>query len=671
MKKFEYIREVSSIKEEELEFVGKQALLFRDISNKSILIPQAFVISSKAFDDFLLENDLVDQIISHLSEVESDPKSLPRVSKFITKLIREADMPSGIEKELKIYYKKLSGLGNAPLRFVPSFSNQALEDSVVVKELDNIFAFGFEDFLQDIKDNWANLFSREALEYRESIKYEGVLTQALLVEKSPIAEVSVHVSTHNPLLAKNSIEINAVLGIVEPFLRGDLTGDRYVCSLEQEEILEKVIVEQSWMSAYKLNKKKYREEKLKISNIWKSQQKLSDNNILKVVQIVKKIEDVVSYPFELTLQVELGKILLVNIVKQQVVEAIIDPGSNLDNLKKKIEQDIEDDIEEEIEEKKSKSSMKEYVEEVREMVDKSELNSQNKIDKKVSSSKADGGIKVPLNQEIDTDSIGIDKPIKTVIEVVGTDWNLPEYVKNQRNVDILANISGDRFAKLIGKTYKEIKDLENLDEHISKYVSNVVVHSHVPVIYKFASDIYSEGAIKGAARIVGGNSIFDSEIQAIRKLRNSTKYKNLWVAIPYLRDEKEFMEVKKLISLAKLRRSSTFKIFAVVDNASSAMLVGDIIEASADGILYDVDSLIQNILGLYVPGETPVDGIFQILRNSLKIASEFKVDSYVFGESIDNDFDVKEIIKMGATGIGTNLKNVRQTKSKVKKIELK
>ncbi|MBN1331272.1 hypothetical protein JW978_00090 [Candidatus Dojkabacteria bacterium] len=634
MKDTKNIYSLESVTSDLADIIGMRVLEYKRLMDGMISIPQVFVLTTQAFDTFLIENDLVDRILEQLARMETSQDSAARIAKRIQRQIVDAPIPNSIRSELKMYYRKLAGLGQAPLRIFPSPVNSHLEASMEIKGIESSFSFGFEDFLNDIKSNWASIFSEKSLIYWERIQYEGPLSMGLLIMKSPIAEISAVVTTKNPLLQSNQIEINAILGTVEPFLRGELVGDRYVCNIENEEILEKSVVEQSWMAVYKLTKRNYQENKLKISNVWKSRQKLSDKNIQHVIEYTKLLKKIIDYPFEAVFQLELGKILLIEVREIEIVTALSESGSHLDDLKKKIESEIEEAAPEQLE-----------INEEPQMVE--ELGEEAEVDQASTIDDADEVNESEL-PEIDITKIDTEKEIKTIIEVAGTDWNLPDYVRYHKNLDLLINRSGKDF--FAGQSLSDKN--AGVSEKLIRYLEDVLSHSHENVVYQLNTNASS----------------LEIELEAVRKVRNKKHMKNLWIAVTGIRNEKEYMEIKKKIALAKLRRSSTLKILAVIDNAASAMVVGDIIEASTDGLIYNLDQIVENTIGFYKSGETPIEGIKEILKASLKTASDHKADTYVIGNALEKDFDIKEVIKMGATGIGTKLADTIKTKEKVKKV---
>ncbi|MDP3173696.1 MAG: putative PEP-binding protein, partial [Phenylobacterium sp.] len=89
---------------------------------------------------------------------------------------------------------------------------------------------------------------------------------------------------------------------------------------------------------------------------------------------------------------------------------------------------------------------------------------------------------------------------------------------------------------------------------------------------------------RGAFRYVHDPDVFKLELEAIKNVRNKMGYKNLWLMIPFVRTVEELIKVKKLINDAGLSRSSTFKIWMMVEIPSNVILLEKFIATGIDGI---------------------------------------------------------------------------------------
>lgn len=668
--------EIASLPKTEYDYIGEEAAQLKNISDAGILIPQTYLITTNAFDEFIQANGFVDFILDRLAEIEVNPKLIRKNSKEIQKRLLSGQLSSGLKQEITDVYKKMSGLSKVAVEIQPSFLNKTLSSSYKGNpEFKSVY--GLENIFESVKQIWVNMFSEESLLYREEARYEGPLTLAVLIKKDPMVEVSVLVDAVSPTSEQNQIEMEAIAGNISPLFEGKLVGDRYVYSLKEKEIKEKSITEQKWMEVYRFTKDKFKREKVDISKVWKSRPKLSDNQIQKVGLIIKQLKSLFENTSTVVLGIEMGRIIVLNITQLEKAKSSnfgdsIQIVSNLDILRQKLE---EEKTREPAEDQDNTEAFAEAVEEA--AMTKLGVK-EEKIDeaKSINDYVEEVGEEIEvIKEEKEPEEVQEIEPVNkipTVVDVFALSFNSLNYKKYSRNIDGVLALTGDKFVLDSGKKYQDlIKSKTKTVEVIVKYIMEVADKAEVPVIYTLASEIYREDLNSpfGASRISGGQSLAEIELEAIRIVRNKNNMKNVWLAIPFIRDVNEFLEVKKLVFLSKLRRSPSFKIFAVIDNSSSALLIEDLDEAGLDGLIYDLDVLSKHTLGYFVPGKTPVSGIVRLLETSMKIAGDRKIKSIVSGTSIEESYDIKTLMNLGFTTIAVSIEKIESIKSKIQEIE--
>ncbi len=658
------------------ELIGIEALNFSQLASEKIAIPEAFVISTDNFDEFIQSNQLVDFIVDILAKIEDKQGSIDKYSKEIQKKIIDGKLSKDMMEEIAKYYKKFSGLAKTPVTVTPSSISNILSESINYKTDETELVFGLEDLYTAIKNIWSELFSQEAMEYRERIKYEGPITIAVVVMKQPVAEVSAMSEALNPLNNSKHLEIEAILGNIEPLLKAEIVGDRYVVNLDTFELLEKNVTEQKWMQVFRFAKGKFKKQKFDISEIWKSRQKLSDNQINKIALISQQLTEKFKEHFNAYFAVEMGKVVLLKVdrTKDSLSPVQVKSGSNLEILKQKLES--EPDVATEVENKvELKKSIHDYVAEVEgllvdgrddklleELPKATEPEQTTKIEKVEKVEKVEEVAKV--EKEIEALDI-----IETGADVYAIDYTKEDYSKFDNNISGFTALSGDDFVRQSGKTVEELDaDKTQTLDRLVEYITHLTGKVHQTCFYTFASEAYKLDSddLFGATKIIQGESLADIEMEAVRIVRNKMGHKHLWVSIPFVRDVTEFTEIKKMIALSKLRRSPTFKIYVSVDNAATAMLVTDIIESGVDGFIFDLDLITKNSLGIYIPQKTPLVGVKKILEHSLGRAGKRKVRSIVKGKYIERDFSVKELLKLGATDFSVEIKEIISIKNILK-----
>jgi len=120
----------------------------------------------------------------------------------------------------------------------------------------------------------------------------------------------------------------------------------------------------------------------------------------------------------------------------------------------------------------------------------------------------------------------------------------------------------------------------------------------------------------------------------IYELRNKG-YRNLSLILPDYRNKKEIAEVKKLLTISGLRRSSTFEIFANISRTINVFRISELEERITDGIYIDLFRLKMNMLGVekltastkYVEG---MKNLVSYVHENLKIDGKTLVNISAF-----------------------------------------
>lgn len=102
---------------------------------------------------------------------------------------------------------------------------------------------------------------------------------------------------------------------------------------------------------------------------------------------------------------------------------------------------------------------------------------------------------------------------------------------------------------------------------------------------------------RGAARYIADPRVFELELEAIKRVRNKHGLKNLSLMIPFVRNPRELLEVKKIVTAAGLSRSSTFKFWMMVEIPTNVILIDKYLDVGIDGISIGSNDLTMMILG--------------------------------------------------------------------------
>lgn len=272
---------------------------------------------------------------------------------------------------------------------------------------------------------------------------------------------------------------------------------------------------------------------------------------------------------------------------------------------------------------------------------------------------------------------------------------------SQRNVDGIGLLRAEFILAKIGRHPKQfIKErtqklfVKNLSENIKKIAHNFYPK---PVVYRatdFKTNEYRDlkyGRLyepeepnpmlgfRGAFRYISNDDIFNLELQAIKIIRNKYNLKNLWLMIPFVHTVRELIEVKSLIYLAGLRRSSSFKIWMMVEIPSNVILLEKFIEAGIDGVSIGSNDLTMLILGVDRDNSEVASvyneqdpAVLWCLEKVIKICHQYKITSSICGQAPSEYPElVEKLVKWGITSISVNADAIERTREIIYEAEKK
>ena len=292
MKQEHFILEFKEIGKNDTSSAGGKGASLGEMTKAGIPVPPGFVIVAAVFEYFLHDAGIHTQIDTILHKVDHRAMhTVEQASEEIKVLIMNGRMPKDTALEILAALKKLNA------QYVAVRSSATAEDSSVAAwagQLESYLNTTQENLLDNVKRCWASLFTPRAIFYRfEQNLHEQHISVAVVVQKMVESEVSgIAFSVHPVTQDYNQLIIEAGLGLGEAIVSGQITPDSYVVEKKGWNIIEKNIASQT--KALHRSKKDGNEWK----NIFGSEQKLSDSQIVGLSKLVVKIEQHYGFPVD-------------------------------------------------------------------------------------------------------------------------------------------------------------------------------------------------------------------------------------------------------------------------------------------------------------------------------------------------------------------------------------
>lgn len=652
------------IGKEDIPLVGGKGANLGEMTSAGFPVPPGFIVTAHAYYDFLKENNL-EQKIKHLINTVNfeDPHSLGEVSRLIKKEIIRGELSSELKTEIYSYYRKLSGINDALVAVRSSATAEDLPNASFAGQQETFLNVrGDTNLILKVKECWASLFDERAIFYRHENKFDHFkIGIAVPVQKMVESEKSGVMFTIDPVYSdKTKVVIEAVYGLGEMIVQGQVHPDHYEVSKSDDKIITKEISSQEIM----LKKVGVDNKEVKVPLLMRKRQKITDNQIIELYKLGKKLEKHYYFPQDsewaiegrniylvqtrpiTTIKahhedkepkIEYGPLLLkgdgaspgivsghVRILKSakengsiQTGEILVATQTNPDYVPamKKAAAIITD--------QGGRTSHAAIVSRelgIPAVVGTEKATTTLKTGDLVTVNGQSGEIFKGGSPTGNQRAVEEEVNIKTATKVY---MNLaePELAAKEsgRHADGIGLLRAEFMMAGIGKHPKKMIRDGKSKEYISALTADLTkfceAFSPRPVVYRasdFKTNEYRNLAggkefeptepnpmlgYRGAFRYIHDPEVFALELEAIKQVRNKAGFKNLWLMIPFVRTPKELEEVKKLISKSGLIRSDTFRLWMMVEIPSNVILMEDFVKEGIDGISIGSNDLTMLILG--------------------------------------------------------------------------
>lgn len=281
---------------------GKGASL-GEMTQAGIPVPPGFVVLSTTFDQFIKDTDLIQEIDAILDEVNhKDINSVEVASEKIQALIKNAEMPENIAKEIKIQFKNLN------TEYVAVRSSATAEDGAEnawAGQLDSYLNTKETNLLEKVQHCWASLFTPRAIFYRfEKGLHNTKISVAVVVQKMVNSEVSgIAFSVHPVTEDRNQMIIEAGFGLGEAIVSGSVTPNSYVIEKDPRRIID-INVSSQTRALYRVESGG--NEWINIAEPKASSQVLTEKQILEFANLIMRIENHYGFPCDIEWAFEKG-----------------------------------------------------------------------------------------------------------------------------------------------------------------------------------------------------------------------------------------------------------------------------------------------------------------------------------------------------------------------------
>ena len=314
MKNSKYILWFDQLDKKDIPSAGGKGANLGEMTKFGIPVPPGFVVSVQAYFDALKAAGIKEKVGEILKATNIDNiEELETNASKIKQLIKNSPVPEEITQAIMRAYLKMGQFGGLKVPYV------AVRSSATAEDLPNAsFAGQQETFLNikgevnvvnRVRDCWASLFTPRAIFYREKNKFDHFQVGiAVPVQKMIQSEVSGIMFTINPVTNdKNTTVIEAVWGLGETIVQGQITPDSYLVNKNTGKIVKRIIEKQDWQ-LIKVGKKTI---KAVVPRKLQGIQKLNSLQIMELAELGEKIQKHYFFPQDIEWALEKNKLYIV------------------------------------------------------------------------------------------------------------------------------------------------------------------------------------------------------------------------------------------------------------------------------------------------------------------------------------------------------------------------
>jgi len=291
---------------------GKNASLgemYRSLSKKGVDVPNGFAVTAHAYDYFVEEEDIRDELKDVLSKYNA--KNLAEVGHEARQIILKAELPPALRMDIIDAYRKLCRKygKNTDVAVRSSATAEDLPDASFAGQQETYLNIRGEHALIDsCKKCFASLFTNRAIHYRIDKGFDhfkvALSIGVQIMVRSDLSASGVMFSIDTESGFKNAVLINAIYGLGENIVQGAVNPDEYYVfkpTLKKNfnPIISKVVGNKNIKMVYSYDGSKATTKNVSVSEQDRKSFVLSDDEILKLAKWACIIEEHYEKPMDM------------------------------------------------------------------------------------------------------------------------------------------------------------------------------------------------------------------------------------------------------------------------------------------------------------------------------------------------------------------------------------
>lgn len=301
------------VDKDDIALVGGKGANLGEMTKAGFPVPPGFIVTANAYRHFLDVTHIRSKMETALHGLDvSDSKMLENASKTVRALITRSEFPREIANEvITAYFKMDQGLlKHASVAVRSSATAEDLPDASFAGQQETFLnVYGEANLIEKIREAWGSLFTPRAIFYRATHKFDHFkVAIAIPVQRMIESYASGVMFTIDPVTNdKHVIVIEAIVGLGEMIVQGSVTPDHY----EVDKKTLKIKMKSVKLQEKKMMKKGHGNAIVAVIKKDGAKQKISDEHIIELAKIAKKLEEHYFFPQDSEWAIEKGIVYIV------------------------------------------------------------------------------------------------------------------------------------------------------------------------------------------------------------------------------------------------------------------------------------------------------------------------------------------------------------------------
>ncbi|HOS81196.1 MAG TPA: phosphoenolpyruvate synthase [Methanolinea sp.] len=234
---------LEEIRKEDIAAVGGKGASLGEMSAIGLPVPRAFVVTSHAFRQFLVETGLEKTLFSELERLDVENSAeLENAAEKAKQAVLKAKMPASIKQKIRDAYRKMDN-GRMVVAVRSSATAEDLPDASFAGQQETYLNISGEKNLIDaVQRCWASLYGARAIYYRAKQGFDHrSVNIAVVVQELVRSEKAGVMFTSHPVTGEDVSIIEGSWGLGESVVSGSVSPDKYVFDMRTGKVVDRLI----------------------------------------------------------------------------------------------------------------------------------------------------------------------------------------------------------------------------------------------------------------------------------------------------------------------------------------------------------------------------------------------------------------------------------------------